>query len=449
MMRAIPKLVVSKKIEQHETYHPDNEYKLHYHGKNHSRLPHIVKFSGGRSSGMLLFTLLKNNILKAERGDVIVFNNTSAEHPDTYDFIKKCKRTVEEEFGIPFFWIEFQTYEDARKGEWRRIPTYRLVNPKPFSLNNPDGYHWKGEVFEELLSLKGYVPNQFSRICTVNMKLAVTRLFLTDWLAAKESNSRLGHYGNHSRIDFKQMYERHLKDGGEVPRKIYEDKKAYLLTRPLIRPSQNFKDFSMAKQTINNPLLEGKVFGGKAWLGSDGIEYMAFVGLRGDERIRVARMQMRNSSDNGSSDYGGEHVYAPLADMAITKQDVVNFWKKQPWDLAFTPNSELSNCVFCFLKGKKKLAHIYKQMEDLKSNSVTKWKRAIDTPADINWWIRLEKKYGRDLQAEKRKRRNKDVNFLGFFGYPGGLSYEIIATNKENETDGTDSQSYLPCDCTD
>ena len=448
-MRDIPKLVVSKKIEQHETYNPDSEYKLCYRGKVHSELPHIVKFSGGRSSGMLLFALLKNDILRAERGDVVVFNNTSAEHPDTYDFAQRCKKEVEEKYNIPFFWIEFQTYEDSRKGEWRRIPTYRLVNSKPFSPNNPDGYHWKGEVFEEVLSLKGYVPNQFSRICTVNMKLAITRLFLTDWLAAKESTLRLGHYGDRSRMDLGQMYERHLKDRGEVPRKIYANKKAYLLTRPFIRPSQKFKDFSTAAQTIDNPLLENKVFGGKAWLGSKGIEYIAFIGLRGDEQIRIARMLARNSSGNGSSVYEGEHIYAPLADMAIAKQDVINFWAKQSWNLAFAPESELSNCIYCFLKGKKKLARIHKRIEDFKLNNRVGWKNLVDTPSDIKWWVRLEKKYGRDLRAEKRNRTNKDINFLGFFGHPSGLSYEIIATSKGDQDDAIDSQSFLPCDCTD
>ena len=41
----------------------------------HKNIPHIVKFSGGRSSGALLFSMLKNGMLKANRGDVIIFNN--------------------------------------------------------------------------------------------------------------------------------------------------------------------------------------------------------------------------------------------------------------------------------------------------------------------------------------------------------------------------------------
>ena len=56
-----------------------------YRNPGHRALPHVVKFSGGRSSAMLLFCLLENRVLDAARGDVIVFNNTSAEHPDTYE----------------------------------------------------------------------------------------------------------------------------------------------------------------------------------------------------------------------------------------------------------------------------------------------------------------------------------------------------------------------------
>ena len=65
--------------------------------------PHIIKFSGGRSSGMMLMELLKNNKLNPERGDVIIFNNTSAEHSATYDFTRSMKKLAEEKYNIPFF----------------------------------------------------------------------------------------------------------------------------------------------------------------------------------------------------------------------------------------------------------------------------------------------------------------------------------------------------------
>ena len=56
-----PKLVVSKRVRQApEAHDPQREYQLLYLDKHHAELPHVVKFSGGRSSGMLLLTLLAN-----------------------------------------------------------------------------------------------------------------------------------------------------------------------------------------------------------------------------------------------------------------------------------------------------------------------------------------------------------------------------------------------------
>lgn len=62
----------------------------------HKNKPHIIKFSGGRSSAMMLMNLLKNNKLNPKRGDVIIFNNTSAEHSATYEFTRKIQKIAEQ-----------------------------------------------------------------------------------------------------------------------------------------------------------------------------------------------------------------------------------------------------------------------------------------------------------------------------------------------------------------
>ena len=172
-MKAVPKLAISRELYEAETHDPGRTYSFRYRSRNHGQLPHVVKFSGGRSSGLLLFTLLENGFLDPERGDVVVFNNTSCEHPETYRFVSDCKARVESA-GVPFFMVQYQTYEDARQGEWRRLPSYRLVNDRPFAEDNPDGFHWRGEVFEEMISSKAYLPNQFSRVCTHSLKLETT-----------------------------------------------------------------------------------------------------------------------------------------------------------------------------------------------------------------------------------------------------------------------------------
>ena len=148
VVRDVPRLTLSQGLRRAPPRRdPTKEYRFRYRSKRHGALPHVVKFSGGRSSGMLLFALLENGLLKRERGDVIVFNNTSAEHPNTYRFVADCMRTARR-YGIPFYQIEFQTYEDSRRGEWTRLPTYRMVNDTPKSDANLDGFHWKGEVFD-------------------------------------------------------------------------------------------------------------------------------------------------------------------------------------------------------------------------------------------------------------------------------------------------------------
>ena len=414
--------------------------------KGHEALPHVVKFSGGRSSGMLLFTLLEAGLLDASRGDVVVFNNTSAEHPATYAFSAQCKRIVEEEYGIPFFWIEAQTYEDARDGDWVRMPSYRLVNSAKRTAENPDGYAWHGEVFEELLSWQGFVPNQFRRICTTGMKLEPTRAFLKDWFAGKEETTRLGHHGNAPRLDLEQLYQRHRKNRGGVPEEIFAKKKAFLESRPFYRPAQRFVAFSSSFVPFSNSTIEPHLYGGKARFGAhgEGVEYLAFIGLRYDEMRRVIRTRERNSEQTPEAGYDGEHVYMPLADICVTARDVITFWKAQSWDLNIE-GSSLSNCTFCFLKGAKVLGSVRDALADSGTGEYAR------TPCNIDWWVNLEKRYGRDLVAEKRGIRNKhNDKMIGFFGIGSGFSYATLAASQKTGSDLSEfSDSVLPCDCTD
>lgn len=448
-IRAWPKLVVSRRrVRVPEAHDQEREYRFIYRDRHHVELPHVVKFSGGRSSGMLLFTLLANGILKAERGDVVVFNNTSSEHPRTYDFVRQCK-LVTERHGIPFFLVEFQTFEDARKGEWTRLQSYRLVNDQPVSATNPDGFHWQGEVFEEVMSWSGFVPNQFRRICTTNMKLGATRAFLGDWLAGKAAIPRLGHYGDGPRIDGAAMYARHRRNGGGVPEAIYLAKRRFAWARPHVRPEQHYDAFSAAWRETSNSWLKGKVQGDQAAFGKDGAEYVALVGLRADEPARVGRVKERNSGPEASG-YRGEHVYMPLADMAVAASDVNAFWDRQEWDLSLPSDSGLSNCVYCFLKGGPTLRRVHREMQAAKTEpGPSRYGSLAGTPCDVSWWQRMEEEYGRDLVAEDRLIASDAAHdFLGFFGAGNRFTYQTLAVADDAELESFDD-ALLPCDCTD
>ena len=429
-------------------FDPSASYKFHYEHKSHKKLPHVVKFSGGRSSGMLLFLLLQNGMLDAKRGDVVIFNNTSAEHPETYKFADKCKRAAEEEYGIPFFWLEYQTYEDAVGGEWKRVGSYKLVNTRPHSAKNPCGYKSHGEVFEELLSQQSYVPNQHRRTCTAAMKVQTTEGFLKDWFAVKTGIGHCGHYYGKSMMTTATLEKMHRKNGGRTPLEVLAEKKEFVMSCPPHRPAQQFADFTSASINILNSKLTASGGGGRAALSGDkGVEHLLFVGIRADEPRRVAKMLGRNRSDSPGEESSG-HEYAPLAAMGVCRENIIDFWKKQPWGLNLPDNKNLSNCVFCFLKGPRQLANIAAhQKPGVEGRPLS--------PSDIRWWSAMEKKYGRDLVREQRDIKTASPGerpIIGFFGMNAGVSFEKIAGLSQTAAAQKDSSGLpdsLPCDCTD
>lgn len=403
--------------------------KHYYYNKNHEKLPHIVKFSGGRSSGFMLLKMLESDMLNKERGDLVLFNNTSAEHSKTYEFVIKCKQICEQEYQIPFFILEFTTYEDSKNGIYDRFSSYRLVNDKPYSVENQFGYHFNGEIFEELVSYKGFLPSLYSgRICTKELKMETSKHFIEQWLRGNDIIPRLGHFGEESRISKDEIYYKHKSNNGETPKEIYLDKKAFCFNRELSKPEQKYQDFSAVDLSYRK-FLKSK-------------EYVTFIGFRADEPLRIKKMKERiDQPFNDNIDLGkmaylkedNEHIYMPMIQFGITKDDVQNFWQIQDFDLGLPYDGSLGNCVFCFMKGIKKLATI--PSNDKSSG-----------PENIDWWINVEKKYQRDLIKEKRIISNKKRKpYINFFGMGADMSYEKIKNNENLY----DEKLTLPCHCSD
>ena len=427
-----------------------------------SMKPHIVKFSGGRSSGMMLMELLKQKALKPERGDVIVFNNTSAEHPATYEFTRKMKALAEEEHNIPFFWVEYQTYEDSSKYGWRRNPSYRLVNENPYSDSNKNGYYHKGEAYEEMVSLSGFLPNMQTRSCTLSLKIFITNSFLSDWLAQKLGVDRLGHYGETTRITDDDVIAAHKTHQGATPDKILLEKRKFVRDRRFVRNSASWKDFTKADLCFNNEEIRKSVIGNKGQLfGDHAIAYVSCLGIRKDEEIRVDKIRARidrPKNGKGNSLFGQpsrETILAPLVDNDVAKQDVIDFWKKQPFDLDLPDSGAFSNCVYCPLKGKSRLL----QIATMELSEGPNGKGVEATPASIDWWIDMENKYSRNLKAEERNiTSKKNINFVGFFGATEELIYQQIKqqaklntrnTTKNIKAEYLEDDNYIPCNCTD
>lgn len=117
----------------------------------------------------------------------------------------------------------------------------------------------------------------------------------------------------------------------------------------------------------------------RRYLKSIGITYYtSFNGIRYDEPRRW------NKIKDAEFD-----VELPLVKWKITKQDVLAWWKQQPFDLMV--NEPYGNCDGCFLKGKGKLAIIAKEKPEL-----------------FDWWINHENQSQSTFKKEISYQQIKD-----------------------------------------
>lgn len=433
---------------------------LHYDETEHQELPHVVKFSGGRSSGLMLLLLLANDLLDPERGDVVLFTNTSAEHPATYDFVRKMKG-VTERCGIPFFLAQLQTIETVVGGEWRRRLTYRLTNHRPLTDKNPDGYCHRGEVFQEAVSFNGMLPSVHTRICTTLMKMFVTREFLSDWFANRAELPEIGHKATGSKLDTHHLYQMHRASRGTMSREEFENRLQFISSRPTYRPLQRMANFTKAPLPDQpNELLRDSIFGDRCYLfGTTPAPYITFLGFRSGENARYYRMVQRNLGERTpgqDTQPPGEHSYAPLFNLGIDQDQVLEFWRKQHGRIRphLPENLNLSNCVFCFLKGRRKLQAIHNQKSEFERDLPEGLRaecRKRKTPNGLAWWEQLEDTYKR-----KANRQSDDgANSFGMFGLKS-MSYRSLREESGNgrarkQTDSLDlaDTEAVTCECTD
>lgn len=126
--------------------------------------PAVISFSGGRTSGYMLWRILQAHGGGGLPDDVrVMFANTGKEMPETLNFVQECS----ERWNVPITWVEYRT------GRKTAVVDYLTASRK-------------GEPFEELITEKNFLPNPVARICTVEMKILTIERYLksngwTDW----------------------------------------------------------------------------------------------------------------------------------------------------------------------------------------------------------------------------------------------------------------------------
>jgi 3'-phosphoadenosine 5'-phosphosulfate sulfotransferase (PAPS reductase)/FAD synthetase len=149
-----------------------------------------------------------------------------------------------------------------------------------------------------------------------------------------------------------------------------------------------------------------KVIPMKKYMQSRGYsDFTTVIGLRADEQRRVSKLRSDPTRD----------IAMPLADANVTRDDVVSWWKSQPFDLEL-PNDDpaFGNCDLCFLKGAARIERVMRA-----------------EPHRAEWWAAQEQA----ISARFRKDRPTYRQLLTQITVQGELFQHLDDTT-------------IPCDCT-
>jgi 3'-phosphoadenosine 5'-phosphosulfate sulfotransferase (PAPS reductase)/FAD synthetase len=122
--------------------------------------PALISFSGGRTSGYMLW-----RILQAHGGTLpddvhVTFANTGKEREETLRFVHECGTR----WGVRVRWLEWR----SRKGEIA----------ERFEEVGFNSASRAGEPFTALIRDKSYLPNSVMRFCTIELKIRVMDWFM-------------------------------------------------------------------------------------------------------------------------------------------------------------------------------------------------------------------------------------------------------------------------------
>lgn len=121
--------------------------------------PAVISFSGGRTSGYMLYRVLRAWAGVLPPNLFVLFANTGREREETLEFVHE----VETHWGVHIHWLEF------REGS----PTFAEVTFETASRN--------GEPFTALIRKRQFLPNPIARFCTEMLKIRTFR----DWMLAQ------------------------------------------------------------------------------------------------------------------------------------------------------------------------------------------------------------------------------------------------------------------------
>ena len=121
--------------------------------------PTCISFSGGRTSGYMLYKILEAHQMSLPEEAVVCFANTGKEDEATLKFVHDCSVN----WNVPIVWLEYIEAEESKD-------RFKVVTYETASRN--------GEPFEAVIRKKSYLPNPVTRFCTIEMKIRTIANYL-------------------------------------------------------------------------------------------------------------------------------------------------------------------------------------------------------------------------------------------------------------------------------
>ncbi len=137
--------------------------------------PAAISFSGGRTSGLMLYRILEAHGGTLPEDVKVLYENTGKEREETLDFVERCSQ----EWGVPIVWLEYR-YEGSHRRPLDGTETGRRKTPgkHTFTVVDYATASRNGEPFEAVITARGMLPNVVMRFCTVEMKIRTSQRYL-------------------------------------------------------------------------------------------------------------------------------------------------------------------------------------------------------------------------------------------------------------------------------
>lgn len=124
--------------------------------------PALISFSGGRTSGYMLWHILDAYDGKLPEDVHVCFANTGKEREETLRFVHDCAT----HWGVRVRWLEWRS-------RLASVPISERFEEVGFNSASR-----KGEPFAAMLADRSYLPNAVSRFCTTELKVRILKWFM-------------------------------------------------------------------------------------------------------------------------------------------------------------------------------------------------------------------------------------------------------------------------------